>query len=838
MRAKGRSAGFRAARAFWGDERWTASEADSGSVAEPEFADGSNGAPRRVDDNSATARFRSRTGISHRPSIPPVLPVVAGTWASLLLASSLIAPDGALSFCADALLAGAGVVLAACALALVTAAWRARATILSLLAIGALLGCALACGSELSLRHDERALGSLQAGAHVFTAVADASPSEFGASVTARMESAAGGSVRVRVLMDEATVRCGERFSASVTLDAADPDVAARLRAQGVVGTVSAYTPVEPLPREGVIGALVGLRARAIALFDGYSGEGAALCTAILLGDRTDLAREEAFYEDVKAIGLAHIIAVSGSHLVVVVGMVECSLRALRTPRRVRIVVVGCFMGAYVVLTGMPISAIRAAVMSSIALAAPFARRRSGGLSALAVCALAILAADPTCATSLSLQLSVASTLGIMAFMPLVRSWVVTIAPRIPAALADAVSMTFAASALTLPLTIPAFSQIPLISPLANVLAGPAFALLCCAGLAAVTVSIIVPPVASVALAPIVWLAQAIAEGVAVLAAIPYAAIPVTAEAVPLALGGVVLYVVAWAVWPQPTARALRYAIAAACALFVAATFVLPRFGGDEVVMLDVGQGDSFLIRSQGASLLVDTGMSDSLLLEGLAKAGVARLDAVLITHPDADHCKALASLRSTVQVGRVLVARDGLSCPCENCEGLRADADRVAPGALGALSPGETVRVGAFSLHVIGPDAYEDEGGNADSVCFVLEHGSAQDSAPAWTALFCGDAEAETLRAYVDEGRVARVDVLKVAHHGAKASLDEELTAALDPDIALVSAGEDNPYGHPTEEALSLLEGVGAAVFRTDEDGAVTCRFSAEAITVTCENG
>lgn len=838
MRRRGRGAGARAVWAFWGDEGWTASEADSDSVSEPEFADGSNGVPRRVDDNSATARFRSRTVILHRPSIPPVLFVVAGTWASLLLASSLIAPDGALSFCADMLLAGAVVVLAACALALVVAAWQARATFLSLLAIGALLGGALACANELSLRHDERALGSLQAGAHVFTAVADASPSEYGASVTARMESAAGGSVCVRVLMDEATVRCGEPFSASVTLDATDPDVAARLRAQGVVGTVSAYAPVEQLPREGVIGSLVGLRARAIALFDGFSGEGAALCTAILLGDRTDLAQEEAFYGDVKAIGLAHLIAVSGSHLVVVVGMVDCALRAVRTPRRTRIVIVCGFMVAYVVLTGMPVSAIRAAVMSAIGLAAPYVRRRSGGLSALAVCAFAMLAVDPSCAASLSLQLSVASTFGIVAFMPLVRSWVTTAMPWIPAALADAVAMTLAASALTLPLTIPAFSQVPLISPLANVLAGPAFALLCCAGLAAVVVSLIVTPVASVALAPIVWLAHALAEGVAVLAAIPYAAIPVTAEAVSLALGGVVLCVVAWVAWPQPTARALWCVMAVACSLFVAMTFLLPCFGGDEVVMLDVGQGDSFLIRSEGASLLVDTGMSDSLLLEGLAKAGVTRLDAVLITHPDADHCKALASLRSTVQVERVLVARDGLSCPCENCEGLRTDAERVAPGALGGLAPGESIRVGAFSLRILGPDAYEDEGGNADSVCFVLEHGGAQDGAPGWTALFCGDAEAETIRAYVDEGRVASVDVLKVAHHGAKASLDEELTAVLDPDIALVSAGEGNPYGHPTEEALSLLEGVGAAVFRTDKDGEVTCRFSSDAITVTCENG
>ncbi|WP_415997264.1 ComEC/Rec2 family competence protein [Gordonibacter pamelaeae] len=138
--------------------------------------------------------------------------------------------------------------------------------------------------------------------------------------------------------------------------------------------------------------ALVELRARAIALFDGYAGEGPALCKAVLFGDRSDLSRAEDFYRDVKSVGLAHLIAVSGSHLVVVVGMVECALRALRVPRGVRSVVVGGFMAAYVVLTGMPVSAVRAAVMCSLALAAPFARRRPGGISALAVCVLAGIA--------------------------------------------------------------------------------------------------------------------------------------------------------------------------------------------------------------------------------------------------------------------------------------------------------------------------------------------------------------------------------------------------------------------------------------------------------------
>lgn len=816
----------RIARAFWGDEGWAA------------HGERSNAAPSRAADAITTGGkgARGRRDGARRPSLPPLFYMAVAVWTALLCTSFAIAPRAPLASASDATLAVAAVALALGVLAVALAGWRARANVLSLLAIGVLAGSALSCASELDLRYDERALGEEGAGLHAFTALADASPSDYGASVTARMELAAGGSVRVRVLVDEDGVRCGERFAAPVTVKPSGAEVAARLRAQGIVGTVSAYAPLERHEREGLMAALVELRARAIALFDGYAGEGPALCKAVLFGDRSDLSRAEDFYRDVKSVGLAHLIAVSGSHLVVVVGMVECALRALRVPRGVRSVVVGGFMAAYVVLTGMPVSAVRAAVMCSLALAAPFARRRPGGISALAVCVLVLLASDPTCATSLSLQLSVVSTLGILAFMPLVRSWVVALAPFLPPVLADAVAMTLAASFLTLPLTIPLFSQVPLIAPLANVLAGPVFAVLCCAGLAAVALSLALPALASLALAPIVWLAQAFLEGVSILAAVPYAAVPVTADALPSALAGAAACVAAWIWWPRPSARVLRGCVAVGCALFCALAFVAPRFGPDEVVMLDVGQGDAFLIRSRGSAVLVDTGMGEARLLEELAKEGVVRLDAVLVTHPDADHCKALPVLRTAVQVDRVLVARDGLSCTCGNCASARSDAGRVAPGALEGLAVGDRVHVGAFALRVIGPDAYQDEGSNADSVCFVLEYGARDSAAPVWTALFCGDAEAETVRTYVDEGRVGDVDVLKVAHHGAKAGLTAELAAALKPEIALVSVGEGNTYGHPAGEVLSLLEQAGAAVFRTDVHGAVTCRFTPDAIDVARE--
>lgn len=257
-----------------------------------------------------------------------------------------------------------------------------------------------------------------------------------------------------------------------------------------------------------------------------------------------------------------------------------------------------------------------------------------------------------------------------------------------------------------------------------------------------------------------------------------------------------------------------------------------------EIRALDVGQGDALLVRSERSALLVDTGMDDTELLKGLAELGVRKLDAVLVTHPDADHCGSLEALRGAVEVGRVLVAQDGLTCTCENCTGLRRAAERVSPGTLEGVSPGDVIEIGAFTARVVGPDEYQDEGGNDDSVCLVVEYAprEAKGENGAWTALLCGDAEAEQLETYLEEGRISDIDLLKVPHHGAKAGLTEDVVSALSPDIAVVSVGADNSYGHPASEIVGMLEAAGTSVLRTDQQGAISVRFEADRLAVATD--
>ena len=353
-------------------------------------------------------------------------------------------------------------------------------------------------------------------------------------------------------------------------------------------------------------------------------------------------------------------------------------------------------------------------------------------------------------------------------------------------------------------------------------------------GLVGAVAALAVPAAGSPLLAGAALASEALCAAARACASLPCAGVPVDLPVVPALAGAAVLAAALWALWPPPSPRTAALVAGASAAAALAVVLVAPRLAGDEIVMLDVGQGDAFVVRSEGAAVLVDTGNQERLLREGLARHAVLRLDAVVVTHGDDDHMGALASLKGVVQVDRVLVAADALACPCEACARLRGDAAAlVGEGAVQGLAQGDRLHVGAFDLEAVWPARFADGGGNADSLCLLARADADGDGAADWTALLAGDAEHEQLAAMEEQGLVGRVDVLKVGHHGSKNALTPELAAALSPRIALVSAGAGNRYGHPADKTLRELADAGAQIWRTDEAGDVSCKSTAQGIAV-----
>lgn len=184
----------------------------------------------------------------------------------------------------------------------------------------------------------------------------------------------------------------------------------------------------------------------------GTGSDEQTLLRAILLGERTRLF-DASFYHSIKVAGLAHLVAVSGAHLVIVTGFVTLLLKKLRVPRKLSVALQTLFLMSYVVLVGFPVSCIRAAIMSGVTLFALLAKRRSSSISALGITVMAMVAFDPSVVYQLSFQLSVAATLGIVVFMPLLNEWFLDLFPHVLAIRARIDSMSFAALVFSLPIS-------------------------------------------------------------------------------------------------------------------------------------------------------------------------------------------------------------------------------------------------------------------------------------------------------------------------------------------------------------------------------------------------
>ncbi|USF25379.1 ComE operon protein 3 [Firmicutes bacterium ASF500] len=565
-----------------------------------------------------------------------------------------------------------------------------------------------------------------------------------------------------------------------------------------------------------------------------FPEEASGFVRALVTGNRDNLTDQ--FTTSLQRTGLSHTVAVSGMHLAFLSSLLTYLLgRGRRSTAFFTILWVISFCG----IAGNTPSVLRAAVMVLMLQFAPLLNRERDGPTALSLALLILLWVNPFSAAHIGLQLSFTSVAGILLVSDRVQDWlmkvfhmdgwskpkrrVVRYLQAGPYFVVSTLSATLGASVLTMPLVALHFNMISLISPLSNLMTILAIGILFLGGLGVGALALVLPGGAAILAIPFTELVRYLQWVIDLLSRPALAALPL--ESVYYRAWLVLVYALILVSVRMKGRRPVWMPLAAGgvgLVLAVALTRQSFYLGDMGVTVLDTGQGQSVLLRSGDYLTLVDCG-GDSMDNPGdiaanyLQAVGRSGLDLLVVSHYHADHANGIPQLLRRIDVGEIVLPDVEEDSPLR-AEIIAAAGERGVPVRFvqetAWFRPSRADTIAVFPPMLAGKNV------NELGLTVLASH-------KALDVLITGDMEEEGERRLRETVPLPDIEVLVAGHHGSDTSNTPELLEAVRPELALISVGRNNKYGHPDWDTLIRLDDIGAEIYRTDLYGTVEVKLN-----------
>lgn len=544
----------------------------------------------------------------------------------------------------------------------------------------------------------------------------------------------------------------------------------------------------------------------------------ANLLLGILIGERDNI--QEDIIESFRTANLSHILAVSGAHTSYIILGITYLISKSKTPKRIGYIITIINLLIFIIITGASYSVVRACIMAIVVIGAKICYRKENFFTSICISLIIILIQNPFAINDIGLKLSFMGTAGIVIFNKSITNFFIKL--KIKQKIAEALSVTFSAQLMIMPITILNFNTISLTFFISNILASPLLGIIIIFGFISIFISSILNPISKVLFLILHIFLELLILVSKVTEKIPGSSILVKT---PNILFAIVYYILIlffnyfFVIKQNPTRRFHKKiikiitiknikngfkVIAVVFLIMLLLTRIVRIINPTlKIYFIDVGQGDSTLIVTpKNKKILIDGGEGKTnVLFQYLLDRRINKIDYIIISHFDSDHCNGLIEIIEKMRVENIVMSKQ--SKESEEYKKILEIIKQKNIKVSSVKAEDKIIIEKNLYTKILNPaEKFEFQDLNNNAIVAKLAYKN-------FSMLFTGDiekAEENLAKKYKNE---LKSTILKVAHHGSKTSTSEEFLKYVEPQIALIGVGENNKFGHPNQITIEKLKNI-----------------------------